>query len=309
MEYLGLIGNVENSFLKVQFGNGFTTERMKLSDFVAICKNEFQIQGVEEKLEHDWGYRSHDGSDIPEYVYVVRKSLTDFPEADGVLKDIELYRQQWQAEEDYEEQVSAYVENKTRVLRLLNEGSVQLSCEYFYETANDGQRKLISCREQDQHGEDRLYKLNKKGLEQFSNIDYSELLNELPNYLKFAWNNFDQSYTIPHREVEFLCLMTSLEALLNDGSAVKCGIAKGTANLIGRNKHEAVKVFDTLTRFYDLQARLINSGDKRDITEDTVVELKNIVRRALVEAIELKLPKQDLSKLYIEDDSQNHLHH
>lgn len=303
MEYLGLIGNVESSILDVEFGDGFQTEQMKLTDFATICEKEFGISDVMEKLDHEWGYCAQNESERPQHVYVVKKFLTDFPQPETQLKDIDHWRQQQQLEAAYEEKVSAYVENKTRILRLLTRGSIQLSCEIFYDTMSDGSRELIAAREQTQTCENRLFKIHEKELEQFSTIDSNQLLQDLPTYLKFAWDNFEQSYAIPNLEFEFLCLMTSLEAMFNSNKAeLKCSIKKGVAVLIAKDKADALHVIASLKKLYELRVSLLNTGDKKGITGKAVVELKDIVRKALNRAIELRLSKDDLMKVLLESD-------
>lgn len=303
MEYIGLIGNVESSILDVEFGDGFHTEEMKLTDFAAICEEEFGIEDVMDKLDHEWGYCAKDRTTRPETVYVVKKSLPDFPEPGTELRDFHTWHEQQEAEAAYEEQVSEYVANKTRILRLLTEGSILLSCEIFYNTTSDGSLEVKAAIEHTQICKNRLFKTREAELEQFSAIDSKQILHELPTYLKFAWDNFEQSYTIPNLEFEFLCLMTSLEAIFNSNkSELKCDIIRGVATLLGQDKSDALSVMDSLSKLNAIRAKLLNTGDKKDISVETVVELKNIVRRSLNRAIELKLPKDDLTKLLLEID-------
>lgn len=303
MEYLGLIGNVERSILDVEFGNGFHTEEMKLTEFAQICEKEFGIEGVWDKLHYEWGYCQKDEECTPQHVYVVKKSLPDFPQTSGRPKDAMLWREQLQMEQEYEEKVSAYVENKTRLLRLLCKGSIQLSFEMFYNTSSDGSKELISSREQTQTCENRLFTIHQKELQQFSHLDCEELLSDLPTYLKFSWDNFEHSYEIPNLEFEFVCLMTSLEALLNDGeSKQKCSITTGIAVLVAQNSQDAQNLVSKLKELYEIRALLLDTGDKTAITGETVVELKDIVRRSLIKALELKLPKADLINVLLESD-------
>lgn len=303
MEYLGLISNVERSILDVEFGNGFHTEEMELAEFAQICENEFGMADVWDKLDHEWGYCGQDEAHRPQHVYVVKKSLPDFPQPSTTLKDATLWREQLQMEQEYEEKVSAYVESKTRLLRLLCKGSIKLSFEMFYNTGSDGSKELVSSREQTQTCAKRLFTIKENQLKQFSHFDCEQLLQDLPTYLKFAWDNFEQSYEIPNLEFEFVCLMTSLEALLNDGeSQQKCSITKGIAILVAENEQEAQSLVAKLKSLYEIRALLLDTGDKKAITGETVVELKDIVRRSLIKALELKLPKAKLIELLLASD-------
>lgn len=118
------------------------------------------------------------------------------------------------------------------------------------------------------------------------------------DYLKLAWDHWDQSFgTFPeHRE--FLSLMTSLEAMFNIGEAeLKYRIARSMAVLLGSDLEESDEIFDAIKKAYDIRSRLIHTGNTDRLKELWVWSLRGRVNEALRKLIELNVDKTALSEL------------
>lgn len=299
MEYLALLGNVNESILYIDLGNGFQIEQMGLGDFAQRCEDEFGIANVWPKIDFAWGC-VHDSFYRPEYVYIIRKSLVDYPVYTGDPSDIDAHNLFWDLKHHYQDEVSGYLEEKIRKLRLIKEGSIRISVEFYYRD-EDGFKELDSSSESNLSCEHRLYDLTSYEVNLANKFLADLSLVKMPKYLKFALSNFEQSYQVPYKEFEFLSLMIALEALLNDGKTeLRLRVSRGCAVLLGDTFESSRQIFKSVRDLYDKRSLLVHTGDSTKVTDLDVLNMKDIVRRSLKKALELNLPKQELSSLLME---------
>ncbi|QIL88336.1 hypothetical protein GNX18_00025 [Microbulbifer sp. SH-1] len=300
MEFLGLLGNVDHSILEVDFGRGFIVEAMNMSEFAHICEEDFGIADVWIKLDYDWGCCSQDAFKRPEHVYLIRKTLHDYPEYSGESDDAKSRVVYWDLEHAYQNKIIEYLQDKIRKLRLLKEGSIRLSIEIFFRIEDDIW-EMDSSRESTLACENRLFHLTKSELREANDYLSDGLIDSKHKYLQFAVENFELSYSISQYQLEFLSLMISLEALLNDAnSELRFRVSRGCAVLLGKTKSESNAVLKIVKDLYDKRSVLVHTGNQNKITKADVLQLKDIVRRALRASLALNLPKAELSTLLME---------
>jgi hypothetical protein len=300
MEFLALIGNVNDSILKIEFGDGFHIEEMDMNEFAAICEEEFGLADVWPKLDYDWECCTGDRFLRPDNVYVIKKTRTDYPEYTGSSEDLDSKSDFWRIEHAYQDKLISYLEGQLRKLRLYKEGSIRLSLEIFYRIEKS-HWEMDSSRESILACENRLFSLTEEEALQANKFLSKDNIESKHKYLKFAVENFEQSYSIAHQELEFLSLMISLEALLNDAnSELRFRVSRGCAVLIGKTPSESKQIFKQVKELYDKRSILVHTGDKSKIKEIDVLNLKEIVRQALKKALFLNLPKAELSMALME---------
>ena len=300
MEFLGLLGNVDHSILEIDFGRGFVVEAMDMSEFAHICEEDFGIADVWFKLDYDWGCCSQDQFKRPDYVYLIRKTLHDYPEYSGKDDDIKARVAYWDVEHTYQDKIIDYLQGQIRKLRLLKEGSIRLSLELFVRIEDDSW-EMDSSRESTSACENRLFFLTRRELREANAYLSDGLIDSKHKYLQFAVQNFELSYSISQYQLEFLSLMISLEALLNDAnSELRFRVSRGCAVLLGKTKAESNSVFKLVKNLYDKRSVLVHTGDQSKIAKADVLQLKDIVRRSLRVSLELSLPKAELSTLLME---------
>lgn len=301
MKYLALLGNVDDSILGVNLGHGFSIEEMAMVDFANICEDDFCIADVWPKLDHEWGCVPWESYYRPEFVYVIKKNLSDYPVFDGDPSDIEAHKPFWDLEHKYHSKVSQYLDDKLRKLRLFKEGSIRVSIEFYY-SEDEGVHEMNSSIENTLFCEHRPFSLSPAEIVSANEFLLSESKQKLPKYLDFALSNFEQSYHVPHIEFEFPSLMISLEALLNDGNTeLRLRVARGCAVLLGEDKETSRAIFKLARELYDKRSVLVHTGDRTKVSKEDVLNMKDLVRRSVKRALELGLSKQDLSQLLMEN--------
>ena len=95
-------------------------------------------------------------------------------------------------------------------------------------------------------------------------------------------HRYDISYMIGICEAEYVMLFTILETLFGtDLTKITSHIAKGTSVLIGGSSKEKRAIRNQIYQLYDVRSRYVHDG--KDVPQESLFELREIVRRVLVE--------------------------
>lgn len=95
-------------------------------------------------------------------------------------------------------------------------------------------------------------------------------------------HRYDISYMIGICEAEYVMLFTILETLFGtDLTKITSHIAKGTSVLIGGSSKEKRAIRNQIYQLYDVRSRYVHDG--KDVPQEALFELREIVRRVLVE--------------------------
>lgn len=95
-------------------------------------------------------------------------------------------------------------------------------------------------------------------------------------------HRYDISYLIGICEAEYVMLFTILETLFGtDLTKITSHIAKGTSALIGGSSKEKRSLRNQMYQLYDVRSRYVHDG--KEVPQESLVELREIVRRVLVE--------------------------
>ncbi len=294
VKYVALLGNVDKSILQVDFGDGFQVRPWSTDAFVSFYE---EMHGSAEhdilfKLDEDWGY-SNRRVYRPKTVYVIEKSLQDFPLERANISELE-WRDELYRRMDYERDQSALLEDKIRKLRLCAPGSIKVCVEFFY----SGDGEMQASTEEGLHCTNRLFKVRKADLPGIKRLLKEPPLVGTQKYLAFALDNYNQSYRVAQRPLEFISLMLAFEAIFNDGKQeLRNKVARGCAVLLGRSKDESRRVFKDVKDLYDKRSVLVHTGDVSKIREAEIQMLHSYVRRSLAQAVTLNLPKEKFSVL------------
>ncbi|EGR1860735.1 HEPN domain-containing protein [Vibrio navarrensis] len=299
MKYLALLGNVDRSILKIDFGDGFTVESVNVDDFVKFCNDNLLFHDVENKIEHPW-------SCLPSYperpskkVYVIKKHFKDYPIYQGCWGNLDDRISNLPKERAFEASVSAYINHQINLLRLFNDGDIKCAFEAYYQE-NDDEIEPMSCCERENTSRNIMFSLFHYDYDRINAFIKCNAIELLPKYIRFALSNYEKSYFTNHDEFDFLALMIALEAIFNDAkSELTLRVSRGCAVLLTDNESDANALFKQVKHFYGKRSKLVHTGDISTITSADVHELRFIVRRALVKVIELNLSKQELSEKLI----------
>lgn len=295
MKYLALLGNVDRSILKVDFGSGFIVESVNIDEFVDFCNENLFFNDVGNKMVTPWSCCPSYPERPSKKVYVIKKHFKDYPIYRGCFGDLEDRGVNFLKERDFEYSVSAYINQKINILRLFNDGDIKCAFEFYYRE-HDGEIIQESFCEHANTSRNMIFSLFNYDYASINNFIRNNVIESLPKYIQFAFSNYEKSYFTNHNEFDFLALMIALEAIFNDAkSELTMRVSRGCAVLLTDNESDATVLFKQVKHFYEKRSKLVHTGDTSTITPADVHELRFIVRRALVKVIELNLPKQELS--------------
>lgn len=111
---------------------------------------------------------------------------------------------------------------------------------------------------------------------------------------------YDMSYLIGICELEYVMLFIILEMLFGiDNINITAFIAKGTSKLIGKNSEEKRYVRNRMCNLYDVRSRYVHDGKK--VSNEDLFELREIVRRVLIEVFNRGYHMSDKSMAELRD--------
>ncbi|MGF1733669.1 hypothetical protein [Photobacterium kasasachensis] len=299
MEYFALLGNVNRSILKVDFGSGFKVESIEVEDFIHFCNENLVFNDVENKMDYPWSCLQSYSEPPSNKVYVIKKHLPDYPIFEGGWGDLDSRISNLPKEREFEESVSSYINHKLNLLRLLSDGDIKVAFEVFYREV-DGEIETISASECDKTSCNQMFSLFYSDYGLVNSFLCKHSIETLPKYIRFALSNYEKSYFTNHIEFDFLALMIALEAIFNDSkSELTLRVSRGCAVLLGKDEEDAKQMFKQVKQFYEKRSKLVHTGDIGLISKRDVHELRFIVSRALFKVMGLNLPKHELSSKLI----------
>lgn len=301
LQYLALLGNVNKTILRLNLGDGFHIEEWKTEVFIPFYEQMFgnAEHDIWIKFDSEWGYAENRRT-RPKHVYVVTKRFSSYPTHSSSSQDMDEWMRSWRRRSAFEREQESLLEDKLLKLRLIADGSIKVCAEFFYIAEADGPM-MESGREEGLHGENRLYKMLKGDLHAAQALLNSPPLNVRHKYIRFALENYQQSFRVAQYELEFISLMLAFEAIFNDGKQeLRNKVARGCAVLLGRTLATSRLIFKEVRDLYDKRSVLVHTGDKSKISHTDVTQLKTYVRKSLATVVELDVSKDELSLVLTE---------
>jgi len=290
LKFIALLGNADKSILQIEFGDDFHIQEWPTDKFVSFCEKLF-VEDAWFKLENEWGY-GHARQSRQKHVYVVVKEYKDFPNPYDKNDDSP---DKWHMRLAFEDIENSYLNDKITKLRLCAEGSINLCAQYYYRE-NKGEIDMESASEEMLFCESRLFKIKKSELNKINAFLKTPPLRPKHTYVRFALENFLESYRVAHIELEFVISMIALETLFNDGKQeLRYKISRSCAVLLGKTKNDSKEIYKNLRELYDKRSTLVHTGDKSTVNQTDALRLKAYVRRSLFKILGLNLTKQDLA--------------
>lgn len=295
MEYFALLGNVDRSILRVDFGSGYKVESMDVDDLIEFCNDNFVFSDAVNKVHDQWSCLPSYSERPSKKVYVVKKHLPDYPTYNESSGDLDSRIGNLLKEKVFEESISTYINHKLNLLRVLSHGDIKVAFEVFY-LETEGEIETISACEYSKTSRNQMFSLFYSDYNLVNSFLTKHSIETLPKYIKFAVSNYEKSYFTNHNEFDFLALMIALETMFNDSkSELTLRVSRGCAVLLGKDEADASTLFKQVKQFYEKRSKLVHTGDVGSISETDVHELRFIVSRALFHVMELNLPKDELS--------------
>jgi hypothetical protein len=250
IHYIGFLTNVDSSILEIDLKHGFEFKRDTLTnfaDFISIMDRS-TTDNAEEKLLKEHVISFYDGDN---YVYYVYNYHFDKTGKEFLTK----HRYLW---------------NIIDLLKLFKEGYVRIPFEYQFYYENDFpkfHRGMESGHLVSRYDYHHVYSLKKEEIPKLQKLVDTITLPFEENSLKLAFQNFNLSYDVYNKNLQFLTLMNALEVLLKPSSAqtdLTYRLSRNAAVLLGENEDDSNQIFKKLKCLYAIRSSIVHRGEPKE---------------------------------------------
>ncbi len=277
--FKGFIANVGSSILKVNLEHGFKFESLTRQEGLNLVStlDRSLPRDVMRKLTMRFPLLD---SEAPEpKFYCIKNSCESDCECgnDGVLTN-------WPSGHmDFHSNFfNSYLVPTLRLMRLFKEGNICMPLWYYF-FIDDSTPKPFSSQHHAQALDSHVkYNLDDTELSDLEHFIQSTNLPFEKSFLELAFENFELSYEIQNHSLAFLCLMISLETLLNPGDReLRYRVSRNTAVLLGEDREESNHIFKEVKDLYDKRSKLVHTGDRKVISPEDLLKLRDYVRKSI----------------------------
>ena len=271
IHFLAFLANVDDSILKLSFGEGFRIEIMSQEDVKPFLQKIDFFYGTE-------GQRDILSSGtLPSCYCIIKDNIATFdstPQGGVIAKWGKL------------NQIHTPLSNKIKLLRLYKEGDILLRFSFLYFGDKTKPGVFENLREGPLWGKS-TFSLNASEVPEAQSLVNAIRIPFQYEFLKLAFDSFNLSYEMHSPNLLFLSLMISMEAMLNhDRSEVTFQVSRNTAVLLGKDKDNAEQIFRNMKELYKQRSKIVH-GSKvqktKRISGPDIVNLREYVRQSIKE--------------------------
>lgn len=281
IHFLGFLANVDDSILKLDFGDGFEVKRVSQQEIQSFMKTIDFYYGTN-------GSRDVINQGICPDLYCIKKdNVSEFeatPQGGVVIKWGEL------------EKIHGELSNKVKLLRLFEEGNIILRFSFLY-YSDESQPNVCSSIREGPLWSKSIFKLRNEKV-----VEVQEFINKtkIPfqnKFLQLSFDSFNLSYETHDQNLLFLSLMISMEAMLNlHRSEVTFQVSRNCAVLLGKDKKDSEQIFKDIKELYKKRSNIVHGSKVRNknITKEDIINLRKYVRQSIKEINLIGVDKKEL---------------
>lgn len=281
VHFLGFLANVDDSILKLDFGDDFDVKKM----------SQQEIQPFIKKI--DFHYGSKGSTDVMSQgicpdLYCIRKdNVSEFqatPAGGVIIKWGEL------------EKIHGQLSSKVKLLRLFGEGDIILRFSFLYYFDKSQPKVCSSIREGPLWGKS-IFKLRDEEVAEVQGFINKTKMPFRNKFLQLSFDSFNLSYGMHDQNLLFLSLMISIEAMLNPGdSEVTFRVSRNCAVLLGKDRKDSEQIFKDIKELYKKRSNIVHGSKVRNkkITKEDIINLRKYVRQSIKEINLIGVDKKEL---------------
>lgn len=289
--FIGLLANTDPSILKLKLQKDFEIKSISYEDvhdakapigaFLNAKKYHEMTTPLSISLSND------------ENFYFIYNSF----DAKCDLENKEERHKGLNAIAEFDDEKLPYLESTLRLMRLFKEGNIHMPiCHYF--TMSGNKPREFGSRGTTIYSSyfPKYSLLNHEVMELQQFLERTKL--PFRDFIQLAFENFELSYNTHKREIAFLSLAIALETLFNKGKEheLAYSIARNAAVLLGDDKDDSEEVFEDIKNLYNKRGLIVHSGEtseRKPLTEDDLLRLRNYVRHSIKEICAFDKSKRD----------------
>lgn len=287
INFMGILANVDSSVLKINLDHSFKIQSMSENEVMEFFPMLIrQRDPMYELFIRQPCYNANE-----KRLYYVSnaidvKELSPFTPEESKF-DNELVRD--------------YLNKKIRLMRLFKEGNVCMPTHYYYIIENGIPDRVLSFFSNLPTSAQPKYTLADSEISDLNTFIQETKLFDAEYFLRLAFDSFELSYQISNTRLQFLSLITSLDAILSPciSGQERISITSGNVALFLREDERQIKeIFSDIKNFYE-KKRKIFYGENVD--EEDIRKLRGYVRDSIKKSIKINMTnKIDRDKLVIE---------
>ncbi|RLC35788.1 hypothetical protein DRH29_05765 [candidate division Kazan bacterium] len=289
VHFLGVLANVDQSILKYRLEHGFEITSVPVDEAVHFISN---LENLPRELVYDklfFPYPCINSSE--KRIYFISKKMIGEIKLDYRGRVIEIPKEVWNFAGKH---VHEYLRQTLRLMRLFKEGNIFMPLSYYY-YEEGGIPKSFMRTSTSLPLSRELYHLEDSEIPKLHKFLKEFTLPFQKDFLRLAFENFEESYHVTKRYLAFLSLMIGLEALFNPGGGeTRYRVSRNVAVLLGRNREDSKAIFENVKKLYDKRSKVIHSGKVDEIEEVDVLNLRNYLRESIKKIYRMGIEKDEL---------------
>ena len=195
----------------------------------------------------------------------------------------------------------APLEHWIRCVRLVTNGHVEMAAAFWYQEYGR-KYEMLSAVTSDLPIKEKHGTVNASSVAKDNALLARLALPLKHEYIKLAWDHWDESFRTHQENLEFLQLMMALEVLFNVGQHdIRYRIARSAAVLLGEDREHSEFCYDSIREAYDFRSQLVHTGKTKGLNRINIWYIRSLVQRAILDLLLLDMSKdqaaQALTKL------------
>ncbi len=289
IQFMGFLSNADSSILKLKLDKGYEICSMPEKEGAALISTFDKVELLKAHMDNS----SYFNSAEKKMYYISNSFESDIKmNKEGILTDIPSGTEF----SDFKE----YGSEITRLMRLFKEGDIRMAKSYYYYTKGDGSYSNFLSMSNSRLISD----ITKYHLEDSEIPELEDFINKIKlpfeqSYLQLAFESFEESYSIQNRGLSFLTLMIALEVLFSPADRLELSyrIRRNIAVLLGKTQGESEEIYKEIRKLYDIRCEISHEGKWNSVKQESLLILREYVRKAIKEISLFGKSKDDLSDL------------
>ncbi len=274
IHFLGFVANADNSILKLNFGEGFRTEKMSQEDVKPFLQKIVFFYGTEGQFD------ILSSGTLPSCYCIIKDNIATFdstPQGGVIAKRGKL------------NQIHTLLSNKIKLLRLYKEGDILLRLSFLY-FGNRTKPGIFQSVQEGPFGGSRsmsIFSLKNDEVSEAQNLIDTFGIPFQYEFLQLAFDSFNLSYEMHNLNLLCLSLMISMEAMFNlRRSEVAFQVSRNAAVLLGKDKENSEQIFRNMKELYNKRSNIVHGSkvqQTKRISGPDIVNLREYVRQSIKE--------------------------
>jgi hypothetical protein len=188
------------------------------------------------------------------------------------------------------------LDRQIRLISLYLSAPILIAAKYWFQMENE-ERIMTSSTQQVVPYDSHSYGISYQEAQGLNAFLSRETPRNQPDFISIALDHWGHSYESIPLHMQLVSLVTALEVLLNPAQTeLKHRVTRLAAVLLGTSKEDSQDIYMGLGKIYDARSKVVHTGRLAAAKDVWYWQLRRWVSRAILYAIALKRPKDQLCR-------------